>query len=433
MLALVPGVGATPLDAQPAALAADARVQAATRIVERLRAGRCEELAAAVDPAVPAGAFSADALRKIWGDVAAQQGALGSVRPLRSFPAQGKHVVDFAAAFERQELTLRVVMDDDGRLSGVWLLPPAPPPYHPPAYVDTAAFTERELCIGAEPWLLPATLSLPAGGGPFPAVVLVHGSGPQDRDEAIGPNRPFRDLAGGLASRGIAVLRYEKRTKVHGARMRGDDIGLEQEVVADALAALATLRGTAGVDRDAIFLLGHSLGGCLAPTIALRDGQLAGAILLAVPTRPPSELSAGQLRYIASLRAAPDAQIQAMIERIDALRAGTLGDADDVFGAPVRYWREVDAVRPVEVARRTLTPLLVLQGGRDYQVPPGELEVWRRELRARPATTFRELPALNHLFIAGEGRSTPDEYGVEGHVAVEAVEAIAAWMRAPAR
>src|SRR2546421_397489 len=81
------------------------------------------------------------------------------------------------------------------------------------------AIKETEVTVGKGEWVLPGTLPLPTGDGPFPAVVLVHGSGPHDRDETIGPSRPFRDLAGGLASQGIAVLRYEKRTKEHAAKL----------------------------------------------------------------------------------------------------------------------------------------------------------------------------------------------------------------------
>ncbi len=425
----MPALGVGLGGGQQDALAALAPVRAARGIVERLNAGDYEGVAAAVDPAVPAGAFSADALRKIWSDVAAQQGALTSYGPRRAVAAQGRQVVDFDATFERQPLTLRVVVDDEGRLSGLWLLPPEPPPYRPPPYVDPARFSERELTLGDAAWPLPATVTLPVGAGPFPAVVLLHGSGPNDRDESIGPNRPFRDLADGLASRGIAVLRYDKRTRVHGARMVGAAVGLEEEVVADALAALDTLRRAPGADPGAVFLLGHSLGATLAPAIAARDAGLAGLILMAAATVPVSELTAEQLRYIASLVPEPSPELQAMIATVDSLRAGNLPESTVVLGAPVRYWREVDAVRPVEAARRITTPLLILQGGRDYQVPPRELGVWRRELGGRPRTTLREFPALNHLFMAGTGPSTPEEYALEGHVDGEVIEAIAGWMR----
>ena len=106
---------------------------------------------------------------------------------------------------------------------------------------------------------------MPNGAGPFPAVVLIHGSGPHDRDETIGPNKPFRDLADGLASRRIAVLRYEKRTRHHGGKMLGTTVTIKEEVLDDAVAAAELLRQTPGLDPKRVFVVGHSLGAMLAP------------------------------------------------------------------------------------------------------------------------------------------------------------------------
>src|SRR5213596_1729423 len=106
------------------------------------------------------------------------------------------------------------------------------------------------------------------GDGPFAAVLLVHGTGPNDRDETIGPNKPFRDLAGGLASRGIAVLRYDKRTKAYSAEYaKKGSISIREEVIDDALAAIAFLRSQPRIDKERIFVIGHSLGAILVPEI----------------------------------------------------------------------------------------------------------------------------------------------------------------------
>ncbi len=125
---------------------------------------------------------------------------------------------------------------------------------------------------------LPGTLSLPLGNGPFPAVVLVHGSGPNDRDETIGPNKPFRDLAHGLASRGTAVLRYEKRTKQHPILMSltRSSVTVKEETIDDAVAAVEVLRNHNKIVPNRIFVLGHSLGGMLIPRIAKAEAGIAG-------------------------------------------------------------------------------------------------------------------------------------------------------------
>jgi dienelactone hydrolase len=120
--------------------------------------------------------------------------------------------------------------------------------------VDPDAFTETEVRVGSEPWVLQGTLSMPKGEGPFPAVVLLAGSGPNDRDESIGPNAPLRDIAWGLASNGIAVLRYDKRTKAHQVEMAADVAERHgaRGTIDDALAAIELLRVTPGVDRTGV-------------------------------------------------------------------------------------------------------------------------------------------------------------------------------------
>src|SRR5206468_6047038 len=152
-------------------------------------------------------------------------------------------------------------------ITGFFLAAPPPKEFAVPPYAKPDSFVEESVTVGKDgEWPLPGTLTVPKGDGPFPAVILVHGSGPHDRDESIGPNKPFRDLAGGLASRGVAVLRYEKRTREHGAKMMAAaPITVKEEVLDDALAAVKLLRREKGVDAGRVYILGHSLATTKAP------------------------------------------------------------------------------------------------------------------------------------------------------------------------
>src|SRR5690606_28440063 len=137
---------------------------------------------------------------------------------------------------------------------------------------------------------LPATLALPDGAGPFPAVALVHGSGPPDRDETIGPNRPFLDIARGPAAQGIAVLRHENRTRARPQDYATpDSLTIDSETTDDAVLALQALHALPEVDDARVFVFGHSQGGMLAGRIATRANEagapVAGLVLLAAPSR----------------------------------------------------------------------------------------------------------------------------------------------------
>ena len=170
---------------------------------------------------------------------------------------------------------------------------------------------EREVIVPG-PVPLPGTLTLPSGKGPFRGVVLVHGSGAGDRDETVGGNTPFRDIAWGLAQRGIVVLRYDKRSKVAPAWFAKAGFTVYDETIQDALGALTLLRQQPEIEATLTVVLGHSLGGMVAPRIALADSKLAGVIVMAGATRVelPAQMER-QYRYIASVSGADSAAVLA--------------------------------------------------------------------------------------------------------------------------
>jgi dienelactone hydrolase len=336
--------------------------------------------------------------------------------------------VELIAGFASQPMGVRVTLTPHLKVAGFYIHP-LETAYQAPIYVDTSRFTERDVQVGKEPWLLPGTISLPQGAGPFPVVVLVHGSGPNDRDETIGGNRPFRDLAWGLASRGIAVVRYDKRTRVYGARMQSRFVTLDAEVIDDALAALHLARSTAAIDSTRVFLLGHSLGAMLAPTIAARDGHLAGVILLAGPARRFADVLRDQIRYIDSLSGGADPGTKQILEQLPALEAHALPPDSVVLGVPAAYWYQLDTLRVTDRARTLKTRMLVLQGGRDYQSTMADFALWQEALAGRSNATLKAYPDLNHLFVTGTGKATPREYqGPGGHVAPAVIDDLVRWI-----
>lgn len=156
--------------------------------------------------------------------------------------------------FERYSLRFLLSFDADGSMNTIRLMPvPAASTAKPVAY-NKEKMQERDITVGADDFKLPGTLTLPVGKKKAPVVILVHGSGPQDRDETVGPNKPFRDLAWGLAERGIATVRYDKRTKVYGAACvpEGRNIDYDTESVDDAVAIIAWAKELPEVDADSV-------------------------------------------------------------------------------------------------------------------------------------------------------------------------------------
>jgi dienelactone hydrolase len=425
--------------AAPSAAVRPDLVPGAEQFVDRLARGEYAAAAQRFDEAV-ARALPADKLEQTWQSVVAGAGAFKGRLRSNAVKDQGLDIVVVTCAFEKAAIDVKVVFNKKGEIAGLWFSPSEPPAtYQSPAYAAADSFSEQDVVVGEGEWALPGTLTLPKGGGRFPAVVLVHGSGPQDRDETIGPNKPFRDLAEGLATRGIAVLRYEKRTKAHQARMAAllNTITVKEETVDDALAAVARLKGMEKIDPQAIFVLGHSLGGIVIPRIGARAAEVRGFIIMAGAARPFEDVILEQMEYVLSVNGAKPDEAAKALEKVKAqvakakepnLSADTPA-SDLPLGTPARYWLDLRQVDPAQAIRAVKRPLLILQGGRDYQVTEKDFSLWKQALSDRNDVVLKLYPDLNHLFAEGKGKAVPAEYSRPGHVAKVVIEDVAAWVK----
>ncbi len=266
-----------------------------------LSQGAFDQVSSSFSPEMLA-ALPTTKLQDTWTSLLKQTGDFKNITEVIQTHQGEYDIIYVTSTFDKGTIDIKIVFDSSAQVSGLFCVPAgtgksALHVYTSASYSDPNAFTELEIEINHGEWSLPGTLTLPQGEGPFPALVLVHGSGPNDRDETIGPNKPFRDLAEGLASQGIAVLRYDKRTKVFPEKMAElvNSLTVQEEVIDDTLAAIAYLQNIPEIDQQRIFLLGHSLGGMLAPRIATQAPELAGIIILAGPTRPLEDLILEQI------------------------------------------------------------------------------------------------------------------------------------------
>lgn len=336
-------------------------------------------------------------------------------------------------------LSVTLAVDAQGLISGLHLQPAVvSPPAAQPAPSSAAGSGVRQIALSVGSPPLNGTLTLPRGRGPFAAVVLVSGSGPNDQDETVGANKPFLDIALGLADRGIATLRYDKRTLDYPQSVDPRTFTPTQEYLPDALAAIRLLERQPAIDPHRIFLLGHSLGGTYAPLIAEHAPSLAGVIFLAAATESLGQALTRQARYLATLPGTigttaraelPDIEREAaQIDNLATLERDKPGTVLIGGVGPAYYLSEL-RYNEVATARALPQPLLFLQGVRDYQVTvKNDLDVWQRGLRGRKEVSVVEFPKADHLFLDGSGRPTPLEYAKAGKVAPAVIAAIASWI-----
>lgn len=411
----------------------------ATKFLDLLDAGNYDDALTMGSPALRDGLANGK-LQQAWETLAVQLEPRQSRGEARGETINGSSVVSSRLQFGMMALDARVVFDANNTVSGFWIVPAGSAPAATTRKVDFAN-SERELVIGKDTVPLPATLTLPKGQGPFPAVVLVHGSGPHDRDERIGPNKPFLDLGQGLAERDVAVLRYEKRTKVHPDLFATGGFTVNDETVDDALAAVNLLRTQKEIDPKRIFVVGHSLGALMGPRIGQRDETIAGLILLAAPASKLEDIVVRQTGYLARLQgqdaaalAKALAEIEPQRQAVKHLDAEASNKAPLLLGLPASYWLDLNSYDPIATARSIQQPILLLQGGRDYQVTAAnEFSQWRKAFASNPRFELIEYPTLGHAFMPGNDPPGPKDYEVPAHVDAKVLDDIAAWIKVIAR
>ena len=424
----------------PKSALASSNITKAEKVVDFISKGDFKSATADFNPLMKS-QLTPDKFKEAWIQMTDQAGQFKARTTAREVKEKDFDTVFVSCEFEETTFDIKIIFERYGKICGLWFIPRVDADevqYTSPVYAHKDRMDEREISIDSGEWKLPGTLSMPKGKGPFPAVVLVHGSGPNDRDETLGPNKPFRDLAEGLASQGIAVLRYDKRTKVYATKIAQsvDKLTVQNEVIDDALAAIKLLRSTEKVNPKKIFVLGHSLGGMLIPRIGKADQNIAGLIVMAGPTRPLEELILEQSIYIASLDGSPSEdekkQMDVVRGQIANVKSPTLSSSTPAsslpLGVPASYWLDLRDYHPAESAKSLKQPMMILQGGRDYQVTKVDYDGWLKSLSDQPNVTFKLYPKMNHLFMEGEGKSAPQEYEKHIPVSKPVIDDLTAWI-----
>jgi len=380
-----------------------------------------------------------ESLAQIWSQLQASMGDFKGTGEPNGMKFETYYQIETQLRFEKQSLRYRLSFDKNNRISGMYFVPYRQAREPKIKMISNEFLQEMPIKVKSSGLTLPGTLTIPKGVKNYPIVVFVHGSGANDRDETLGPNKPFRDLAHGLAKMGIASIRYDKRSLVapktlsdlHGQSM------LDVLVVNDALAAVALARTIEGANQNAVFVLGHSLGAMIAPRIAERNVNIKGIIMMAGNARPLEDLVYEQYKYLYNKDGLSKAEKQDLrnikkkvcnVKHLDK----HISKGEQVklpLTNDVRFWQSVNDYNQIKTAQSIPQPILLLQGLRDYQVTPREYKIWQHKLHSKKNASFKSYEKLNHLFLEGEGKSYPDEYEQQGNVPEYVISDIAQWIK----
>lgn len=354
----------------------------AGEVLEDLRANRTVRAVRHFDPAFRLDMTSAR-LSSAW------RRLVSSLGPLRSFGVDPEPAADDQSVWLLElgsgRARARFTFGAEG-VTGLTFSPFAAGAF------TTGSAAGREVAVGEGPLLLGGTLALPARPGRGPAALLLGPMGPVDRDGTGSGVRPLRDLAEALAARGIASLRFDKRTV--GWPEANPKLTVEQELLADAVAAATWLRQQPEVDPARVFVVGLGLGGTVAPEVASRSGRVAAVVVASAPPHP------WPLAFVEQARArlpAGSPELARLLREADRVILGQLAPDERYRDYPGPWWTDLAGRDPTGWALRLGRPALFLRGERDALVTEDDLRVFRRQLSRLPSATAETLPGVDEL------------------------------------
>ena len=345
-----------------------------------------------------------------WSSVIQMAGKQESVGEPVVETRNGQTAVTITSVYTLRRVENTFVYDDKGTVIGVYsrFLPLITSPQ------TTDEWEELPIQVGSGENKLNGLLTLPKGVKQPPVAILLQGSGPSNMDEKIGGgNVPFADLAHGLATRGVASIRYDKRTYAYPADCVGK--GIECEYLNDAASAIALATSDGRVDASRIVLVGHSEGGMVAPKIAYDHKEVKGLVSMAGSLRRLEDISLDQTRKMVKQDTMmTDEQKQAYLQQMESevQRVKKLDKADTtsvIMGIDAVYWNSLNAIDGPAIVRDLEIPMLILQGEEDFQVTvEQDFQLWKDTLSGRDDVTFHLYPELNHLFSVGGSKDYID-------------------------
>lgn len=373
----------------------------ARKLSEQMANGEFSDCAARFSDEMKA-SLDESALKSAWEQVVSEAGDYVGIYDVTESEKNGSVTVVTTLEYTKTGVTVTLVFDAENAVGGLWLN------YRTlPAASESEAFTETEIQIGE--YRLDGILTLPANAENPPVAILIQGSGQSDFDETVGELKPFRDLAHGLAEHGIASIRFNKRFYQRLALANEIKVTVETEVLEDVSAAIEFAQNRSDLNGENLFLIGHSLGGMLAPVIAEENAAVRGIVSLAGSPRRLEDIMCSQYEYQLRQHGLSEEEIkektvtvQQEAERVKTLADGETGIYFNVNGV---YWKSLNEVNTADAALALEIPMLFLQGDADVQVYADiDFTAWQELLAGKENCRFRLYEGLGHFFNDEEGK-----------------------------
>jgi len=382
--------------------------------------------------------YTALTLQRDWYELIGNYGEFKKAKPVEFMEAAGLTFIQYLIKFDYLQYILSLTFNQQYNV-GYVAFAPAHQVYFTPDYADIGSYRDTTVVFttGLD-FEFPGTLTLPYQyNKKIPVVIIMGDAGPTDKDFSMNQNKPYKDIAVGLATKGYAVFRFDKRAQRFPMFLLRDKIAYNsftcrEDYLDDLYSAINKLKTIPNIDAERIFVLGHGQGGNLAPLVAKERKDVKGILMLGAHAVSQQELLLDQYNYLMTISPQKFEEYDEVKRKVkntypDKIRSFSPHDSMP-NQTQATYFIWLNAYKPIQIIKKIKQPVLIMHFNRDYQVNEKNIKLWQQTLKKNKNATIKQYPKLNHLMYEGEGPSTYSDYFIKSNIPVYLINDMADWL-----